>query len=230
MNFKKIMAGVLAGSMVAAMAVPAFAAESEYHGYLYFQTSSYSFRNVWNDGDGYGLGEYGSKNTDEITYDVVHAWGADNALISAPGTFTDVTITGDGTYTVSVEGLEWPDGETYNEIGLSTDMPWDITDTDGIEVTVTSVTIGDITFDNPETYNEGVEGSGDYTQLKVESPNYSGLSIGTYDPSSSNISITFTVSGMGEASDAGDTAPVVYLAAIVALAGVALVASKKARA
>lgn len=221
MNFKKIMAGVLAGSMAAAMAVPVFAAESEYHGYLYFQTSSYSFRNTFDEGS------YGVNGSVDNNYGTVHGW--DNGeLVAMSGTFTDAVITGDGTYTVSVEGLEWPDGETYNEIGLSTDMPWNITDTDGIEVTVTSVTIGDKTFDNPTTWNEGIEGDGDYTQLKVDST-YSSLSIGAYDASSSNISITFTVSGMG-ASEAGDKAPVAYLAAIVALAGVAMVASKKARA
>lgn len=223
MNFKKILAGVMTGTMVVAMGVPALAEDTEYRAYLAFQTSSYSFRNTW-DEESYGLA--GTANTDEIDYSVVHAWDGSD-LVSASGTFTDVVITGDGTYTVSVTGLDWPDDEYYREIGVSTDIPWDTTAT----ITVDKVVIGSTEFDNPEVFNDGIDGTNDYTYLKVDSE-YSGVSLGTYDALSSNIEITFTISGLeagvGDAAAlAGDTAPVVYLGAIVAVAGLAMVVTKK---
>jgi hypothetical protein len=241
MNFKKVMAGVAAGSMVAAMAVVPAGAADEYHAYIRIQTGSWSFVNTFDDAE-YGVN--GSKNTADVTYDIVHGWSG-NDLIAKPGTITSATFSTDGTYTVSIKGMAWDDSEfsdsngIYREIGLSTDLPWDIED-QGISVVIDSVKIGDKTFDAPTVFNDGIDGKNDYTYLKVDSV-YSDVSLGAYDATASDIEITFTVSGLGAAADDttetgdsasndGDTAPIAYLAAVVALAGVAMVASKKVRA
>ena len=250
MNFKKIMAGVLAGSMAAVMAVPVFAdGEEEYSAYFCFQTPKYSFRNACDDAS-YGIN--GTSNTAEINYSVVHAWDAENNLISAPGTFTDVAFTGDGTYTVSVSGLDWSAEEfgdaPYNLLFLSTSIPVDALNTEDFSITIDEFTIDgepfelnqDMILNNWEDVAPDAETT---TGIQVSIQNMwdDNADIGSYDTSASEMSITFTVSGLDNYEGAptvaanvsagtGDVAPVAYLAAIVAVAGVAMVASKKVRA
>ncbi len=162
----------------------------EYTAYLYFQTGAYSFRNAWNDSD-YGIN--GSYNTDGITYDVVHSWSGSD-LTSASGTFADATLTGNGTYTVSVSGLDWTADEfsssdgTYRIIGISTTIA-----RDDAYITVDEVVIGSTVFTNP-VYE--TNGDSDYLEIMVEGSEYWGLSLGEYDATSSNISITFTISNL----------------------------------
>lgn len=239
MNFKRVMAGALAGSMVAALSVaPVFADGTEYHGYFGFQTPKYSFRNACDD-ESYGLN--GTSNTADIDYSVVHAWDADNNLVSAEGSFTDATITGDGTYTVSVSGLNWGADEfgdkPYNLLFLSTDIPVDALNS-GLEITVDEFKVGDkaVALDPAMVLNnwEDVDPEDELTtgiQVSIQNIWSDNKDIGDYDTSASEMSITFTVKGLDDyAAATGDTTPVVYLAALVAVAGVAMVASKKARA
>lgn len=238
MNFKKIMAGVLAGSMAAAMAVPVFADDTEYHAYLCFQTEVYSYRDAVDTTNGIGSG---------YDYGKVHYRG--DVTTDTDGTFVDAVITGDGTYTVSVSGLNWaadefPTNGKYNLIFVSTDIPVASEDA-GATYTIDELKIGDkvvTDFTTLTNYDDVKVGDEDKTGVQISAYNMWGdnNSIGSYDALSSEISITFTVSGLDGFSGAptaeaysaptGDAAPVVYLAAIVALAGVAMVASKKVRA
>lgn len=162
----------------------------EYAAYLYFQTGAYSFRNAWNDAD-YGIN--GSYNTDGITYEVVHSWNGSD-LTSQSGTFADATITGNGTYTVSVSGLDWTADEfsssdgAYRIIGISTTIA-----RDDASITVDEVIIGSTVFTNPAFETNG---DTDYLEIMVEGSEYWGLSLGEYDATSSNISITFTISNL----------------------------------
>ena len=243
MNFKKVLAGVAAGSMVAAMAVPTFADNTEYHAYLCFQTESFSFRNACDDAT-YGIAS-------ENDYGTVHGWDSSNNLISREGQFTDATITGDGTYTVSVSGLAFTNDDfatngKYNLIFVSTDIPSSSEDA-GVTYTIDEVKIGGkvVSDYNAITNYEDVKaGEEDTTGVTLNVYNMWGddnKTIGAYDQLASDMSITFTVKGLDSysgtptapaygAKPEGDVAPVAYLAAVVALAGVALVASKKARA
>ncbi len=243
MNLKRIMAGVLAGSMALAMAVPAFAdEESVYSAYLGFQTPSYSFRNACDDAT------YGIEGTSGADYSEVHAWDDDNNLTSAAGTFTDVTFTGDGTYTVSVSGLDWDSDEfgtstCYNLIFLSTSIPVSAYNSTDFSITIDEVTIGGSALSLDEdlilsNYDDVLPDDEATTgiQLSIQNIWNDNADIGYYDITASEMTITFTVSGLDSVTDApvvaattGDVAPVAALMAFVAVAGVAMVASKKAR-
>lgn len=221
MNFKKVMAGVMAGSMVAAMAVVPAVAADEYHAYIVIQTGDWTFRDTY---DNANTG-FGTEAFNQVSQSV------DNVVGPVAGTLTDATITGDGTYTVSVSGLEFTEDTnkdsngTYRILGVSTDIPWDMYN-EGVTFKIDSVNIGGKEVDFEE-YDEET----DYIYNSVQNQwNNDTANLGAHDATSSDISITFTVSGLPEASETGDKAPVAYLAAVVALAGVALVASKKARA
>jgi hypothetical protein len=161
-----------------------------YHAYIGFQTPKYTFRNSWSGDSGYG------HDTDE--FNQVTGWDANSEEVVVPGTFQDVEIAGNGTYTVSVTGLEFPDGEFdsqeyMNLIFFSTDIP--VNDTiqfsdvtlkvDGSTVSSTSPKV------NPEAVNY-LEVQVQSTYSKDESLN----TIGYYNAAGmSEMSITFTVSG-----------------------------------
>ena len=100
-------------------------------------------------------------------------------------------------------------------------------------------------YNDPTTVNEVDEKLGYADQRALEADDYTARLISdTYLTGFNSMEVTFTVSGITEeteddntvsgneadASGGGDTTPVAYLAVVVALAGVALVGSKKARA
>ena len=174
--------------------------DGTYHAYLGFQTPKYSFRNAFDDAT------YG-RDTSEV-FNQVTGWDADNNAVVLPGTFTDVEIKGNGTYTVSVDGLSFPDGEFadqgyLNLLFLSTDIPntGEITISD-VEVTmdgkaVDLASVGAIV--SPDSVN--------YLNMLIQNIwNKDGVAeIGYYTVPMTNISITFTVSGFNY--DAEATAP-----------------------
>ncbi|MCR5744135.1 MAG: hypothetical protein K6F92_10515 [Lachnospiraceae bacterium] len=190
---------------------------STYHGYIGFQTNAYSFRNKVDDAS-YGF--FGTNNTDEIDFNVVHAWNGPDNLVSAPGTFNDVNITGDGTYTVSVTGLDWKANEAtygttefaadsqYNLIFLSTDIPWDAYGQEVVSISIDELKIGDqvvnidsalIDAHTSENY-DGVDIDDELTTgMCIEIQNNWVDSLKTlppYDVYADSISITFTVNGL----------------------------------
>ena len=170
----------------------------KYNAYIGFQTPKFSFRNAW-DEPTYG------KGTD--FFNVVTGWDADNNALTLPGSFTDVVIEGNGTYTVSAEGLSFPEGEFadqayMNLIFISTDIP----------------NSGEITFSDVELKVDGK--SVDLPNGPIVDPdskevvkillqniwNNDCKEIGYYATPMENISITFTVSGF--AYDKAAEAPV----------------------
>ena len=189
-------AGEAAGSDV-----PGVDLNGTYHAYLGFQTPVYSFRNAFDDAT------YGR---DSDVFNQVTGWEGSDAVV-LPGTFTDVEIAGNGTYTVSVEGLEFPDGEFdsqdyMNLIFVSTDIPnsGEITISD-VKLTVdgrdVALAAAGATVDEDKAYLEvGIQNiwSDDIKE------------IGFYTTPMSSMSVTFTVSGFAyDAAPAasGDTAP-----------------------
>lgn len=201
-GFKKISFEITPEIYVAA-AAPESTAEpvdlnGKYNAYIGFQTPKFSFRNAW-DEPTYG------KGTD--FFNVVTGWDADNNALTFPGSFTDVVIEGNGTYTVSAEGLSFPDGEFadqeyMNLIFISTDIP----------------NSGEITFSDVELKVDGK--SVDLPNGPIVDPdskevvkillqniwNNDCKEIGYYAVPMENISITFTVSGF--AYDKAAEAPV----------------------
>ena len=129
---------ILAGAASAAMALSAFAAvasAADYNGYITFQTTTYSFRNEWDEGN-YGKATdyfddfvvWGAEATDPDTFPGYEDnFDYDIGGYLLPAEYTDVALTSDGTYTVKAEGIDWAlKGETdFNLIGVSTDIPMD---------------------------------------------------------------------------------------------------------
>ncbi len=99
-----------------------FDPEGTYHAYIGIQTPTWIFRNAYNDAT-YGL-ESGC--FDELGY-------VDGEWLPQGGTFTDAEITGNGTYTVAVNGFDFSgtfndqailgDAGNFNLLFVSTDLP-----------------------------------------------------------------------------------------------------------
>lgn len=190
----------------AAMAVSAFAAmpvsaADTYHAYIGIQTQNFSFRNAWDEGS-YGKGVTGDDGM--VYFDQITGWD-NNVAVSKGGSFTDVEITADGTYTVGVSDFDFGSDEYLNLLFVSTDIPLDA-----------GVTISDVTvvMDGQEkyTFDEAYLDPDSTTYLRPTAINIWNDDLGKQDglfgyimPSSS-VEMTFTVSGMGSGAAAADTA------------------------
>ena len=163
-----------------------------YNAYIGLQTPKYSFRNSWSESS-YGLnGSEGSEYFERIT-----SWTDDGSAFTTPGTITDAVIEGNGTYTVSVTGIEWPEGEFadqdyMNQIFISTDIP------NTGEVTISNVVL---TIDNT---NVSLASAGailspddvDYMTILIQNIwNSDVTTIGYYSVPFTDISISFDVAG-----------------------------------
>lgn len=176
----------------------AFDPNGEYNVYFGVQTAAYSFRNAWNDNYGLGTPEF-----DQIT-----GWNGNDEVVRT-GTITDAVIKGNGTYTVSLTGVDFADdAETLNLLFLSTDIPLD----KGVEISDITVRMGgkkvyefEESYQDPDTkdyiktllintYNDAFKADNEFAYT---------LSAGM------DIEITFTVSGFAydnpDAVPSGDT-------------------------
>ncbi len=237
MKIKKIIAAAAAAVVaVSTMAISAFA--DSYHAYLGVQTNpSWIFRNGWSDTT------YGRD-----TYDSFDKLSKDGAPADIAGTFTDVEITGDGTYKVSLTGANLSDEEKFSLLFVSTDIPAD----SGVSITNVKVII-----DGQEKYTfaEGYipEDTGDYIQVQARNIWNDDLGkdegLFAYTMPTDSVEMEFTVSGLGSgaaASNEADTAettettetttttspttgnvPAAVMVSVMAVAGAAAVASKK---
>lgn len=242
---------ILAAAAVASLATGIVAATaSAYTGYLSFQTAPYSFRNSYDDA---------TWGVDSGYYDSVIVWSDDslddpsqkipeyadlfdwdiNAYVFDGG-FTDVTIDGDGTYTVSSDAFVWGvDGaDAFNFVQVCVDVPFAAFDPNNNPTAfVTSATVyvdgvAQTTLENPP-----VEGDDDRLTINcaniwnTECPAYTGAF-----PTES-IAVEFTIEGLGAGSSdavvdtgassdaAGDKAsPDTGVEGVAAVAGLAVVA------
>lgn len=236
MKIKKIIAAAAAAVVaVSTMAISAFA--DSYHAYLGVQTNpSWIFRNGWTDAS-FGK-DY--ENFDKLS--------KDGAPADIAGTFTDVEITGDGTYKVSLTGADLSSEELFSLLFVSTDIPAD----SGVSITNVKVII-----DGQEKYTfaEGYipEDTGDYIQIQARNIWNDDLGkedgLFAYTMPNDSVEMEFTVSGLGSgaaASNEADTAettetttettttspttgnvPAGVMLSVMAVAGAAAVASKK---
>lgn len=232
MKTSKILAAV-ATATVAASCVAVSA--SAYTAYLGFQTAPYSFRNAWDDGT-YGLASgyhdsaivWGSGDAPEETYpDYADNFDWDINGYVIPVNYTNATFTADGTYTVSVEGMDWAlDGaSSFNLLFVSTDIP-----NDG------SVTIKDVKIIVDGTVTKTVEApivEEGKEYMLVNLCNIWNTDVGGYDGAypTESLAFEFTVEGLGAAG--GDTtapadpekgSPDTGVAGVAAVAGAAIVA------
>ena len=191
MKIKKFLAVAFAAAVAFTAAAPVSVAQAatEYHAYIGIQTPLYSFRNAWNEPN------YGK---DTEYFNQVTGWEGSDA-VTKPGSFNDVTITGDGTYTVSAEGLdfgadEFSSQDYMNLIFVSTDIPRDaveisdvVLDIDGSQPSISPLI-------SPEDDDK-------YTTIAIQNIwNEDIKTIGYYKTPMSSIKVTFTVSGLGDAA------------------------------
>lgn len=133
--FKRLAAGILTGAMALAMLVSPVFAETEgstegdktqevdlngtYHAALGIQTST----NLWVQRMAYFEEKqnkmFGTDNYDKLFYTDSDTQ-KDETL---PGTFTDVEIAGNGTYTVSLAGADFKGETAISQLHVATDIP-----------------------------------------------------------------------------------------------------------
>lgn len=209
MKFSKVIAaGVAAAAVASTLAVTASAAES-FDAYIGFQTTVYSFRNGWDDGS-YGAESgyhdnfivWGSGDAPEETFpDYEDNFDYDVGGYLLDATYDDVTVDGNGTYTVTASDIDWAldKSSDFNLIFVSTDAPND----GSIVCTQAKIIVdGEVvkTVDNPVC---------DDTQkhFNISLANTWNSDIGTYGLAfpTKTLAIEFTIEGFDE--DAEDEAP-----------------------
>lgn len=209
MKVTKILAALTAAAAVSASVA---ATASAYNAYIQWQTTPYSFRNDWNDAV-YGAATpyfdsaivWGSGDDPSSTFpDYADSFDWDIEGYVIPVTYTDVTVDGDGTYTVSMDGFDWAlDGASaFNTLGVSTDIPIDA----GATITSLSIIVDGAvaaTIENPAC--EGTE------FLKINAINIWNTNVPAYSGAypTDSIAVEFTVTGLGGGADTGADSGVV---------------------
>ena len=197
MKIRNIVSAIAACAVAAAaLVIPSSAADSYVAG-ITWQSSSYMFRN-------------------NIAQSRLLYWDNDlgEAVALEGATYTDATITGDGTYTVELNGVK--DGG-WNMLKLETNIDLDATPDIKLEITDVVLNGASVDFDKDvAVMSDGAAtSSDDYSDWSFSIANTGRIQlINVYDnlaaiPNDSyeSIKITFTVSGMSApaASDATDT-------------------------
>ncbi|MBP1549046.1 MAG: hypothetical protein J6A05_03485 [Oscillospiraceae bacterium] len=229
-----ITAAAIAATTLVSMAMPASAADS-YHAYIGVQTQNFAFRNAWNDAT-YGQGITGDDGM--VYFDQITGWEGATALDKG-GDFTDVEITGDGTYKVGVTNFDFGSDEYLNLLFVSTDMPLDC-----------GATISDVKVimdgQTKYTFDEAFLSPDEKQYLQPMAINIWNSDLGgqdglfAYMMPTSSVEIEFTVSGLPAAGAAEEApaetettapttgnVPVAAMLAVMAVAGTAAVVSKK---
>jgi len=160
---------------------------------------TYVFRNAWND-------NYGMTDTEHNYFDHLTGWGnpdTEDHSDNLGGTFEDVQIKGNGTYTVSLttgeRGFTSLEGatEAFNLLYVSTNIPAKLVKDGFLTVSDVKTTIGSAAA--KEGY-ASIDTTGDYLMIRViDTYNTSEDPFGyTVPGANEKISISFTLSGFPE--------------------------------
>ena len=206
---KKIrMAAAAVAAVVSAAALAVSA--SAYNAYIGLQTSTYSFRNAWDDA-GYGQATpyfngwvvWGDGDTPEETFpDYEDNFDYDINGYVLPATYDDASISSDGTYTVKASGIDWAlKGENdFNLVFVSTDIPAN----QGVVISDVSVAVDGEVVKSVDSvaYDESA------SNIQIMLANVWNSDIGNWGLAfpSEDIAITFTVSGLDNAAAAAPAA------------------------
>lgn len=163
--------------------VPALDLNGSYNAYLGIQTPTYSFRNAFDDA---------SYGRDTEYFNQITGWEGSDAVVRE-GSFTDAVIEGNGTYTVSVSGMnlegDFDSQDYFNLIFLSTDIPntGEITISD-IKLTIDGRDVQCSPILSPDSLS--------YVNMLIQNIwNEDVATIGFYTVPPKEMQITFTVSG-----------------------------------
>lgn len=171
------------GGEAAEPEVPSIDLNGTYNAYLGMQTPAFSFRNAFDDA---------SYGRDTEYFNQITGWAGSDAIVK-DGTFTDAVIAGNGTYTVSVKGMnlegDFDSQDYFNLIFLSTDIPntGDITISD-IKLSIDGRDVQCSPILSPDSLN--------YVNMLIQNIwNEDVATIGYYAVPAKDMEITFTVSG-----------------------------------
>ncbi len=164
--------------------LPTLDLNGQYNAYFGLQTPTFSFRNAFDDAT------YGR---DSDVFNQITGWDSSNNAVKREGTFTDAVIAGNGTYTVSVDGMDlsgdFDSQEYFNLLFLSTDIPntGEITISDiKLEIDGRDVAIAPVL--SPDSVS--------YINMLIQNVwNDDVKEIGYYQVPPTAMKITFTVSG-----------------------------------
>ncbi len=170
----------------------------KYNAYIGIQTPTYSYRNAWNEE------QYG-KHTEY--FDQITKW-IDNEATDWGGTFTDVEVAGNGTYTVGVTDLpsdfnsDFTTQDYFNLLFVSTDIPL------SEELKITDVQLL-IDGKKVHTYDEAYLNPDkvDYVEILVQNIwNDDVKEISYYPVPTKSVEIQFTIEGFSYDKAADDVA------------------------
>ena len=163
----------------------------DYNAYIGVQSETYIFRNTWDESS------YGRDSQDNPEcFGQLTGWDADNNKVNYGGTFEDVLLTKDGTYTVSLTTGEMGFGSDtfFRMLFVSTEIPSKLVKDGFVTIDDVQVKIGDAAT---QKYTD-VDTSGDYARIILIDEYNRGDAPFSYNVpgADATISITFTVTGL----------------------------------
>ena len=166
--------------------------KADYNAYIGVQSTSYIFRNTWDEAS-YGRD---SENAEFFTHLV--GWDADNNAVDYGGTFEDVLLTKDGTYSVSLTTGEMGFGtdEAFRMLFVSTEIPSKLVKDGYVTISDVQTKIGDAAT---QSYTD-IDTTGTYARIVIiDEYNRGDAPFGyTVPGANATITITFTVTGLTE--------------------------------
>ena len=165
---------------------------AEYHGYVAVQSENYIFRNDFEDAS------YGRDGENPEFFTRLTGWDAENNAVDYGGVFEDATITGNGTYTVTMTTGDMGFGTDsfFRYFRVATDIPARLVKEGHVTITDAKVKIGE------GKTQEGliVHSEGDWLKIVV-TDEYNKLDAGfgyTVPGANTKVVFTFTVNGLAK--------------------------------
>ena len=163
----------------------------DYNAYIGVQSETYIFRNTWDEAN------YGRDSQDNPEcFGQLTGWDGDNNKVNYGGSFEDVLLTKDGTYTVSLTTGDMGFGTDtfFRMLFVSTEIPAKLVKDGYVTISDVQVKIGDAAT---QSYTD-VDTAGDYARIVIIDEYNRGEAPFGYNVPGANatISITFTVSGL----------------------------------
>lgn len=165
---------------------------AEYHGYVAVQSENYIFRNDFEDAT------YGRDGEQAEFFTRLTGWDAENNAVDYGGVFEDATITGNGTYTVTMTTGDMGFGTDsfFRYFRVATDIPARLVAEGHVTITDAKVKIGE------GKTQEGliIHSEGDWLKIVV-TDEYNKLDAGfgyTVPGPNTKVVFTFTVNGLAQ--------------------------------
>ena len=167
--------------------------KKDYNAYIGVQSETYIFRNTWDEAS------YGRDSQDNPEcFGQLTGWDADNNKVNYGGSFEDVLLTKDGTYTVSLTtgDMGFGSDSLFRMLFVSTEIPAKLVKDGYVTIENVKTKIGEAAT---QDYTD-VDVSGEYARIIIiDEYNRGDAPFGyTVPGANSTISITFDVKGLTE--------------------------------